>query len=139
MFGRHFLGKVLVGLLVIVLLASGVSAMQRDAWTQRYVAGRATAGGDGSALAPLLPYGYGGYAGPQFGGFGVLLGIGLLVLVVMGVGGAVMHRAWAMHGGPQGWDEQARQHIAQAHAERGAHHWRHGPPWCWERDDKPQP
>jgi hypothetical protein len=138
MFGKHFLVKALVGLLVIALLVGGVSASQRDAWTQGYMVGRLSAGSDGGALTPLMPYGYGGYAGPQFGGFGVILGLGLLVLVLVGVGGAVMHRTWAMHGGPQGRDEQTWQRMAQAHAERVAHHWRHGPPWCWDRDDKPQ-
>ena len=134
MFGRHFLGKALVGLLVIVLLVSGVSAMQRDAWTQGYVMGRAASGGDGSALAPLLSYGYGGYAQPHFGGVGVILGIGLLVALFL-VAGSVFRR---MAGATHGWDKQTWQRMAQAHAEHGGRHWRHGPPWCWERDDKPQ-
>lgn len=138
MFGRHFLGKALVGLLVIVLLVGGVSAAQRNAWTQGYMVGRAAAGGDGGARTPLLPYGYPGYARPHFGGFGVIFGIGLLALLFLGAGRAFRRQAWAMHGGPHGWDEQTWQRMAQAHAEHGARHWRHGPPWCGERDVKAQ-
>jgi len=136
--GKHFLGKALVGLLVIVLLASGVSAMQRDAWTQGYVMGRAASSGDGGALAPLLPYGYGGYAGPRFGGFGTILGIGLLVALFLVAGSVFRRMTRVMHAGPHGWDKQAWQRMAEAWAEHGDRHRRHGPPWCWERDDKPQ-
>ncbi len=138
MFGRHFLGKALVGLLVLVLLVSGISAAQRNAWTQGYLTGRTLAGSDGSALAPLLPYGYGGYAGPHFGGFGLFFGFGLLILLFFGSRLAFRRMAGAMPGRAGGWDEQMWQRMAQAHAGQGARHWRRGPPWCWERDDKPQ-
>lgn len=150
MFGRGFLMKALVGLLVLVLLVSGVSAMQRNAWTQGYMMGRLATGSDGGAVAPVMPYGYPGYAGPSFGGYGLILGIGLLALLFLGVGRAFRHRAWAMHGGPDGdprggHDPQWQQHMAEwrrwaqeARAEHRARNGRHGPPWCWDWEEKPE-
>jgi hypothetical protein len=136
MHGKRFLVPALAGLLVIVLLFSGVSAMQRNAWSQGYMLGRLSTGADAGAVAPLMPYGYS--SGHSFGGgFGLVIGIGLLLLL-LGAGRAFHGRPWAMHGGPHGMDAEAWQRMAQAHAERHARHGRHGPPWCWDREEAPQ-
>ena len=47
MHGKRFLVPALAGLLVIVLLLSGVSAMQRNAWSQGYMLGRLSTGSGG--------------------------------------------------------------------------------------------
>ncbi len=151
MFGRHVFSKMLVGLLVIALLVGGVSATQRTAWTQGYLMGRASTGSDGGTVAPALPYGYPGYpAYPgHFGGFGLILGFGLLALLFLGVGRVFRYRSWAMHGGSNNdsrgaHDQSWQRHMAEwqrwaqeMHAEHAARPWRHGPPWCWDREGKP--
>lgn len=146
MFGKHVVFKVLGGLLVIALLAGGVSAAQRNAWTQGYMMGRLATGSDGGVVAPVMPYGYAGYPGTHSGGFGLIFGLGLLALLFLGVGRTFRHRAWAMHGGPNsapcGAQDQAwQQHKAEwqrwaqeMHAEHRARRGRHGPPWCWDQE-----
>ena len=146
MVGKHFLMKALGGLLVIALLIGGASSLQRNAWMQGYMMGQLGASGGGSAAIPYMAYGLQGYGGPHLGGgLAILLGIGLLALLFMGFGRVFHGRPWAMQGGPQGGgsqgnpqvgDEQSWQRMAQAHAERAARHWRHGPPGCWDQADK---
>jgi len=131
MYGKRFLVPAVVGLLAIILVFSGVSAMQRNAWTQGYMMGRLSTSADGSAVAPLIPYGY-----PSGPSFGLVLGVGLLILLFLGAARAFHGRMWAMHGGPQGADAESWKKMAQAHAERHARHWRHGPPWCWDWGDE---
>ena len=144
MVGKRFLMKALVGLLVIALLIGGASSLQRNAWMQGYMMGQLGAGADGSAALPYMAYGLQGYGGPDLGGgLAILLGIGLLALLFMGFSRVFLGRPWAMQGGPQGGpqggDEQSWQRMAQAHAERAARHWRHGPPGCWDQADKIEP
>ena len=148
MYGKRFLMKALVGLLVIALLIGGVSSLQRNAWMQGYIMGQLSAGGTGSAALPYMAYGLQGNGGPGLGGgLAILFGIGLLALLFMGFGRMFLGRPWAMHDGPQGGpvggpvgtDEQSWQRMAQTHAERAARHWRHGPPGCWDQADKTEP
>jgi hypothetical protein len=145
MHGKRFLMKVLVGLFVIALLIGGASSLQRNAWMQGYMVGQLGAGADGGAAMPYMAYGLQGYGGPHLGGgLTILLGFGLLALLFMGFGRIFLGRSWAMQGGPeggpQGGDEQSWQRMAQAHAERAARHWRHGPPsGCWDQADKIEP
>ena len=145
MVGKRFLMKALAGLLVIALLMGGASSLQRNAWMQGYMIGQLGANGGGSAAIPYMAYGLQGYGGPHLGGgLAILLGIGLLALLFMGFGRVFLGRPWAMQGGPQGGgpqggDEQSWQRMAQAHAERAARHWRHGPPGCWDQADKIEP
>jgi hypothetical protein len=141
MVGKRFLMKALVGLLVIALLIGGASSLQRNAWMQGYMLGQLGAGSDGGAAIPYMAYGLQGYGGPGLGGgLAILLGVGLLALLFMGFGRVFLGRPWAMQGGPQGGDpqggdEQSWQRMAQAHAERAARHWRHGPPGgCWDQE-----
>ena len=141
MYGKRFLMKALVGLLVIALLVGGASSLQRSAWMQGYMMGQLGAGGDGDAAIPYMAYGLQGYGGPHLGGgLVILLGIGLLALLFMGFGRVFLGRPWAMQGGPQGdpqdGDEQSWQRMAQAHSERAARHWRHGPLGCWNQAEK---
>ena len=149
MYGKRFLMKALVGLLVIALLIGGASSLQRNAWMQGYMMGQLGAGADGGAAIPYMAYGLQGYGGPGLGGgLAILLGLGLLALLFMGFSRVFLGRPWAMQGGPQGGgqqggplgaDEQSWQRMAQAHAERAARHWRHGPPGCWDQADKIEP
>ena len=67
MYGKRFLMKALVGLLVIALLIGGASSLQRNAWMQGYMMGQLGAGGDGKAVIPYMAYGLQGYGGPGFG------------------------------------------------------------------------
>ena len=138
MVGKRFLMKALVGLLVIALLIGGASSLQRNAWMQGYMMGQLSAGGDGKAVIPYMAYGLQGYGGSGLGGgLAILLGIGLLALLLIGFGRIFLGRPWAMHNGPQGGpqdaDEQSWQRMAQAHAERAARRWGHGPPGCWNQ------
>ena len=71
MYGKRFLMKALVGLLVIALLMGGVSSLQRNAWMQGYMMGQLGAGGDGGAAIPYIAYGLQGYGGPHLGVFKV--------------------------------------------------------------------
>ena len=140
MVGKRFLMKALVGLLVIALLIGGASSLQRNAWMQGYMMGQLGAGTDGGAAIPYMAYGLQSYGGPGLGGgLAILLGFGLLALLFIGFGRVFLGRPWAMQGGPQGGDEQSWQRMAQAHAERAARHWRHGPPGCWDQADKIEP
>jgi hypothetical protein len=137
MVGKRFLIKALVGLLVIALLIGGASSLQRNAWMQGYMMGQLGASGGGSAAIPYMAYGLQGYGGPGLGGgLAILLGLGLLALLFVGFSRIFIGRPWAMQGGPQGADEQSWQRMAQAHAERVARHWRHGPPGCWDQVEK---
>ena len=142
MYGKHYLMKALMGLLVIALLIGGASSLQRNAWMQGYMMGQLGAGADGGAAIPYMAYGLQGYGGPGLGGGpAILIGIGLLALLFVGFSRVFLGRPWAMQGGPQGGDppdgdEQSWQRMAQAHAERAARHWRHGPPGCWGQADK---
>ena len=129
-----------MGLLVIALLIGGASSLQRNAWMQGYMMGQLGAGADGGAAVPYMAYGLQGSGGPGLGGgLAILLGLGLLALLFMGFSRVFLGRPWAMQGGPQGGDEQSWQRMAQAHAERAARHWRHGPPGCWDQADKIEP
>jgi len=141
MVGKRFLMKALVGLLVIALLIGGASSLQRNAWMQGYMMGQLGASGGGGAAIPYMAYGLQGYGGPGLGGgLTILLGVGLLALLFMGFSRVFHGGPWAMQGGPQGGpqsgDEQSWQRMAQAHAERAARHWRHGPPGCWDQAEK---
>ena len=141
MYGKRFLMKALVGLLVLALLISGASSLQRNAWMQGYMMGQLSAGGDGKAVIPYMAYGLQGSGGPGLGGgLTILLGVGLLALLFVVFGRIFIGRPWATQGGPQGGaqgaDEQSWQRMAQAHAERAARHWRHGPPGCWDQVEK---
>jgi hypothetical protein len=139
MYGKRFLMTALVGLLVIALLMGGVSSMQRNAWTQGYMMGQLGASGDGKAAIPYMAYGLQGYGGPGLGGgLTILFGIGLLAILFVSFGRFFRGGRWAMQGGPQGGpeseDEQSWQRLAQAHAERAARRWGHGPYGCWNQE-----
>jgi hypothetical protein len=139
MYGKRFLMKALVGLLVIALLIGGASSLQRNAWMQGYLMGQLSSGSgsNGSAALPYMAYGLQGYGGPGVGGgLTILLGLGLLALLFVGFGRFFLGRRWATPDGTQGADEQSWQRMAQAHAERAARHWRHGPPGCWDQVEK---
>jgi hypothetical protein len=141
MVGKRFLMKAMVGLLVIALLISGVSSLQRNAWMQGYMMGQLGAGGNGGAALPYMAYGLQGYGGAGLGGgVTILLGIGLLALLFVGFGRIFLGRRWATPGGaqdsPVNTDEQSWERMVQAHAERAARRWGHGPPGCWGQADK---
>jgi hypothetical protein len=145
MYGKRFLMKALVGLLVIALLIGGASSMQHNAWMQGYMMGQLSVGADGKAAIPYMAYGLQGYGGPGLGGgLAMLLGVGLLALLFVGFSRIFLGGRWATpdgmpagpQGGPAGSDEQSWQRMAQAHAARAARRWRHGPPGCWDQAEK---
>lgn len=150
MFPRRFVVVAAIALLILgLIMAGGAAAAQRQAWMQGYMLGRMSTGTDGAnSLAPVLPYmvpGYGGYAGPHFGGFGLLLGIGALFLL-FGFLRFVGCMAWR-HGGPWGrrgmWGgyppdqpgQPGPQERSEAYA--GRRQWHRAPWWAWE--DAPGP
>jgi hypothetical protein len=137
MYGKRFLMKALVGLLVIALLIGGASSLQRNAWMQGYMLGQLGTGADGGAALPYMAYGLQGYGGSGLGGgLTILLGLGMLALLFVGFGRIFIGRSGTMPGGPQGEEAQSWQRMAQAHAERAARHWRNGPPWCWDQAEE---
>lgn len=148
MFGKRFLVTALVGLLVIALLVGGMSAMQRNAWSQGYMMGRLSTGSDGGAVTPYVPYGYPGSAylggAPFGGGLGLIFLLGLLFVLFLAIGRSFRHRAWAMHGGPDGgpdgMSDHPWKHMGPPAGGQGAQQW-HRPPWCWgqENDSQAQP
>lgn len=115
MMSHRFLWIALAGLLVVGLLMGGISATQRSAWNEGFMMGRLTASGDGSAVLPYAyGYGMGPAGGSSFGGFGLLLGVGLLFLVFAGFSRMGRRHAWGMEGQPHGTSP-----------------WGHGaPPWA---------
>ncbi len=122
MFPRRLVIGVVVGLLVLGLLMTGISSMQRDAWMQGYLLGRLSTGSDGGTTGQLLPYLYPGYGGPHFGGFGFIFFLGLLFLLFVGLRHFFRYQAWHQQGGPEGgpWGRRG-----------------HRPPW-WDWDEAPK-
>lgn len=122
MMSHRFLWVALAGLLIAGLLFGGISAAQRSAWNEGFMMGRLTASGDGS---PVLPYAYGYGVGPaggsSFGGFGLLLGVGLLFFLFAGFSRMGRRHAWGMHGQAPGTPPWGQ----------GAPPWGQGaPPWA---------
>jgi len=112
-----------LGLLILVIgLAAIGGAIQRNAWMQGYMAGQFSAGGEGQAVSPYMPYGYpGGHSIWPW-----VLGIGLIVALVM-AGKFMRFHAWKKTDGkpPADW----------------AKHWRHYhghiPPWMHHCEEHP--
>lgn len=112
---RKMIRAAIAGLLVIVLLSFGVSHIQQSAWSQGYMTGLLTAGGDTSTLAPLLAYGRG--FGPMHAGIGFLGGIlklGFFLFFFAMLAKFFGFFVWRMRGeGKSGWH-------------KGWHHGHHG-------------
>ncbi len=107
-------------IIVSLLIILGGFAIQRISWSQGYRMGQLAAGGEGGAVVPHAPYG--------FGHPGLFFTIGLLFLLLVVIGKFFRFWAWKMGGGPgRPW--------AVAGGPMGAHwarHWRGPmPPWCW--------
>ena len=109
----------IVGLLVIVLLSVGVSSIQQGAWTQGYMTGLLTAGGDASAVAPLLAYGHGfspAHAGFSF--FGAIFKLGFFFIFFAMMAKFFGFWMWRMNGGRHGgWGK----HWHERHGHHGGH------------------
>jgi hypothetical protein len=136
MFHRRFLLIAVAGLIVLGLLIGAQGAAQRDAWMQGYMMGRLSDGSAAGSAGALLPYAYqGGSFGPSHfgGGFGVLFGIGLLILGLAFAGRCMHARMWGMHGGP--WQEHAEGHGEGGHDEHARYG--HRPPFWWPDWDRP--
>jgi hypothetical protein len=107
-------------IIVSLLIILGGFAIQRISWSQGYRMGQLAAGGEGVAVVPHAPYG--------FGHPGLFITIGLLFLLLIVVGKFFRFWAWRMAGGP--W--------MMAGGPRGEYwprHWHRPrgpmPPWCW--------
>ena len=102
------------------------SAIYNSGWSQGYVLGLLTGGGNATGLAPYLAYraGPGMMHGGFFGFFGVIFRIGFLLLMFAFLAKVFMFARWHMHGGEGPW-----QHGPWRHG-----HWQHGP---WEQPQQP--
>ncbi len=110
---RRFPFFVLILVIVIGLFVIGGQTSRQDAWTQGYLTGLATAGGqDGNALPYALAM-QNQHSGP--GGFGVIFAFGLLAILFMAIMRTMRYAMWRASGGPDG-DETFG-------------HWRRHGPW----------
>ena len=107
-------------LIVVVLLILGGFAIHQISWSQGYRMGQLATGGEGGAVVPYAPYG--------FGRPGLFITIGLIFLLLIVMGKFFRFWAWKTVGGP--W--------MMAHGPRSeywARRWHrfHGPvpPWLW--------
>jgi hypothetical protein len=117
----------LAALIVVALLILGGFAIHHISWSQGYRMGQLATGGEGVAVVPYAPYGFGR------SGLFVTIGLIFLLLIVMGkvfrfwawktVGGpwVMAHGPWMMAGGAKDADWARRWHRF------------HGPvpPWWW--------
>lgn len=118
MFGKRWIGLLVMVLIFVAVISAFGSAGQRTAWQQGYLAGRLSAGGEAgdAALAPYL-YGPGAF-GPHYGGFpfGWLFLLGLLAFAFAmtrcsrlrerirdETPGNPWERAWRHHAHRHGW------------------------------------
>lgn len=127
---RKSVGTIIVALVVIGLLFLIGSAVYRSGWSQGYMMGRLSSGGEEGAAMPFTPYAFGTPRGHSFGK--ILLIGGLVVLGIMAFKFFRFH-AWRTARG-QRWPEQGEADHPQAH---WAHHW-HGPMPPWWSGRPPQ-
>jgi hypothetical protein len=114
-------------MLLGLIFAGSAATAQRQAWMQGYMMGQMAGGTGSQQAAPILPYLYGGQAGPWSGGFGSgspLLLIGGILLLFIGLR-FLFDGPGRRHGG------------SQPGGTEWAHAWRR-PPWC-ERQAAPTP
>lgn len=130
-----FVVGLVVALVVVGLLVMGGLAAYRAGWTQGSLSSSVEERGEGSLLAPSMPYGF-RHPGRHFGflpfGFSVLglfFRFGLLLLVIGLVARALFFRPWRMAGMPSG-----RRRARRWHPPHGPMH-----PWDWygPREDEP--
>ena len=120
MLRKRFWVVPLAALIVVsLLIILGGFAIHRISWSQGYRMGQLATGGEGVAVVPYAPYG--------FGHPGLFFTVGLLFLLLIVMGKFFRFCTWRMAGGPKG-----------AH---WARHWHrpHGPmpPWCWGWEKPP--
>jgi hypothetical protein len=106
-------------LLLIGLISAIGGSGQRDAWMQGYLAGRLSAGGEGTAdLAPYMmmrgagPWHYGGWGA----GLTCLIPLGFLALVGLLIASHKHRRRW--HADASNWEERLRQEADRWHRHR---------------------
>ena len=123
----RFLIVPLAALIIVCLLILGGFAIHQISWSQGYRMGQLAAGGEGGAVVPYAPYG--------FGHRGLFITIGLLFLLLIVTGKFFRFWAWKTIGGP--W--------MMAHGPRSeywARRWHrfHGPmpPWFWGWEEPPE-
>ena len=98
---RRLVVGILVGLLILSVVSAWNASAQQDAWTQGYLIGRLSAGGDSNSAAALIPFLYPGFRG-GFGRapFGFIFPLLFLVLGVILVSRFLRFRAWRHWGRP---------------------------------------
>ncbi|MCA9870542.1 MAG: hypothetical protein KDI55_16465 [Anaerolineae bacterium] len=110
---RRFPFFMLILVVLVGLLVFGGQSRQQEAWTQGYLAGLATAGGQDSAAIPYALAMQNQRSGPGF--FGVMIGFGLLALLFVTATRGFRYRMGQAPDGASGDDWM--------------HHWRRHGPW----------
>ena len=114
MFKKRFWVAPLAALIVVgLLIILGGFAIHRLSWSQGYRMGQLAAGGEGIAVVPYGPHG--------FGRPGSFITIGLLFLLLIVMGKFFRFWAWRMADGPK--DVHWARHWHRPHGPM--------PPWCW--------
>ena len=103
-------------IIVSLLIILGGFAIHRISWSQGYRMGQLAAGGEGVAVMPHAPYGFGHHPG-------LFITVGLLFLLLIVIGKFFRFCAWRMAGGPWMTSGAMARHW---HRSRGPM-----PPWCW--------
>jgi hypothetical protein len=120
----------LTALIVAALLILGGFAIHHISWSQGYRMGQLAAGGEGVAVVPYAPCG--------FGHSGLFITIGLLFLLLIVMGKFFRFWAWKTVGGPWVMAHAPWMMAGGAKDADWARHWHrfHGPmpPWCWGWD-----
>lgn len=100
---RRLVFGILVGLLILGVLSAWNASAQQDAWTQGYLIGRLSAGGESNSTAALIPFLYPGFQGGfSRAPFGFIFPLLFLVLGVILISRFLRFRAWRYGGGPEG-------------------------------------
>ena len=127
MLKKRFWVVPLTALIVVGLLILSGFAIHRIGWLQGYRIGQSAIGGEGGAVVPYAPYG--------FGRPGLLFTIGVLFLLLIVVGKFFRFWAWKMAGSP--WTMASGPKRAP-----WTWHWHHPhapmPPWCWGWEKPPE-
>ena len=125
----RFLVGPLVALIFIGLLIVGGFAVHRLGWSDGYRMGQLAAGGEGGAVTPYAPYG--------FGASGLLLSIGVIFLLLIVIGKFFRFWAWKMAGGAWMAPSGPKGKYWAKHWHRAHRRAAHGPvpPWCWEWEE----
>ena len=113
MYRRGIFFRIVLAILLVVVIVAGGMAAYRMGWGQGYLAGAASASGEGLESGLVMP-GFGGYLyrpfypGFGFPFFGLCFGIGFIFLIMFLLGGVLKpwsRRRWAGHPRHGKWED----------------------------------